>query len=250
MSLFARIRGLLFPPKCAACGALLDWCEAPRDGDALCPSCKKRWESEKLETCGHCSRRVSECSCMPDDLRKSGCLGLRKLTYYLHGTREPVQNLVIYHVKENRDLTTTAFLASDLLPVLEELLAKSGVAPQDAILTYVPRSAVAKAKYGTDQAELLARTLSRRSGIPCRNLLKRRRKASKEQKTLTLTERRKNADETFRARRDEKIEAKLLFLVDDIVTTGTSAAACVRILQRMGARNIYCVSVASDDVNR
>ena len=250
MSVFSRIRGLLFPPKCAACGELLDWYEASKRGDALCPTCKKRWISEKLETCGHCSKRVTECSCMPEDLRKSRCLGHRKLTYYLHGTREPVQNLVIYHIKENRDLTATAFLTSELLPILEELLETNGVAPQDAILTYVPRGRAAKAKYGTDQAELLARMLSRKSGVPCRRLLGRRRRASREQKRLTADERRKNARAAFRAGRDEKIDAKLLFLVDDIVTTGTSAAACVQILREMGAKKIYCISVASDDVNR
>lgn len=250
MNVFSRIRGLLFPPKCAACGELLDWYEAPKREDALCASCNKKWHSEKLETCGHCAKRVTECSCMPEDLRKSRCLGLRKLTYYLHGTREPVQNLLIYHIKENRDLTATAFLASELLPTLEELLKANGVAPQDAILTYVPRGRAAKAKYGTDQAELLARMLSRKSDIPCRRLLDRTRRSSREQKRLTADERRRNVRVAFCARRDEEIDQKLLFLVDDIVTTGTSAAACVRILREMGAKKIYCISVASDDANR
>lgn len=248
--MIARMLGLLFPPKCAACGELLDWYEAPRRHDALCPACQKRWVSEKLETCGRCAKRVTECSCMPEDLQKSGCKGFRKLTYYLHATREPVQNRVIYHIKETRDITVSNFLASELMPILEELLEANGATADEAILTYVPRGAAAKSKYGTDQAELLAKTLSRKSGIPCRCLLKRRRGISKEQKTLTLTERRKNARETFCAERDAKIAPKLLFLVDDIVTTGTSAAACVRILKHMGAKRIYCIAVASNSVNR
>lgn len=51
-----RIRALLFPPKCAACRSLLDWHGAAKYNIALCERCQKKWNSERLETCGHCAK--------------------------------------------------------------------------------------------------------------------------------------------------------------------------------------------------
>ena len=248
--MIARIKALLFPPKCSACGELLDWYEAPRTGESLCPDCRKKWESEKLETCGTCTRRVTACACMPDMLKKSGCRGFRKLTYYLPARRDVVKNRVIFRIKEESSVRTHAFLASELLPALTEMVEASGYAREDMSLASIPRSASAKAKYGTDQAEMLARALAKESGLPYVGYLARRWRASRAQKGLSGAARLQNAREAFCLSRGKRNCTKVVFLVDDVITTGASAAACARLLRRAGAKRIYCLAVASDDANR
>ena len=43
---------------------------------------------------------------------------------------------------------------------------------------------------------------------------------------------------------------KTVFLVDDIVTTGSSMAAAARLLRRKDVTRVVCVAVASDDRNK
>ena len=248
--MIARIKALLFPPKCAACGRLLDWYEAPYRVSSLCATCEREWQSEKLETCGYCAKRVTECACMPEVLRKSGCRGFRKLTYYIHGRRDPVQNRVVFRIKETRDMRTFGFLSTELLPALQEMVADCGYAADEICITWLPRGSAAKAKYGVDQAELLAKALSKASGIPHLRLLARRFRRTKEQKGLSMTARIQNARDAFRLTRASKSCKRAVFLVDDVITTGSSMAACVRLLRRAGVKQVYCLAIASNDANR
>ena len=245
-----RIKALLFPPKCVACGVLLDWYEAPHRETPLCDACQKKWESEQMETCGYCAKRVTVCDCMPDVLKKAGCRGFRKLTYYLHGRRDPVQNRIVFRLKEKRDRRTLVFVAHSLLPAMEDLMVNCGYERDEMAIAWLPRSFAAKSKYGVDQSESIAKELSRVSGIPCLRLLARRFKSVKEQKKLSMTARLQNAKDTFRLTRVAKSCPRVIFLVDDVITTGASTAACVRLLRRAGAKRVFCLAIASDDANR
>ena len=245
-----RIKALLFPPKCVACGVLLDWYEAPHRDTPFCDACRKKWKSEQMETCGYCTKRVTQCECMPEALKKAGCRGFRKLTYYLHGRRDPVQNRIVFLLKEKRDHRTAAFVARELWHAMEEMMKDGGYRPEEVAIAWLPRSRRAKAKYGVDQSELLAKALSRASGIPCMRLLARRLKPVKEQKMLSMTARLQNAKDSFRLTRAAKACPRVVFLVDDVITTGASTAACVRLLRRAGAKRVYCLAIASDDANR
>lgn len=245
-----RIRALLFPPKCAACRSLLDWYSAAEASVALCERCRKKWESERLETCSRCAKEITDCACMPDALKRSRCKALRKLVYYRHGTRDPIQNRLIYRIKEIRDRRTVGFLAGALLPAVRELIEAHGLDAESTVLTYVPRSHAARLQYGTDQAHELAEELSRLTGIPCRTLLKRRRVKSTAQKKLDAKARRENAAQAFGLTHAARNISNAVLLVDDIVTTGESMAACVRLLRMAGARRVMALSVAVDDHNK
>ena len=120
----------------------------------------------------------------------------------------------------------------------------------NAVLAYVPRRKRAYLQYGTDQARELARALSGQSGIPLAACLTRKRGNQREQKKLTPQERIKNARASFAVQNAELLKGKTVLLIDDIVTTGASMSVCVKLLLRAGAAEIYCVAVASDEINR
>lgn len=245
-TLGAWCRRLLFPPKCAACGALLDWDMPLTEQTALCETCRRRWESEKADTCDVCAMRVTACVCMTKAMQKAKCAGFRKTVFYHHGNRTHVQNRLIFSIKTNNARQTPRFLAAELLPMLEEMIAeKEGV-----VLTYVPRSRAAKLRYGTDQARRLAEELSALSGLACKTLLVRTGRQSKEQKSLSPTARMRNAEAVYAISRNADVAGKCVVLVDDIVTTGATVAACVRLLRRAGASEVFCLAVATDDANK
>jgi ComF family protein len=99
---------------------------------------------------------------------------------------------------------------------------------------------------GFNQAELLARAVARRRGIPVCGAL-RRRVSTRSQAGLTHRGRRMNVASAFRVANREAVEGKRLLLVDDVMTTGSTATACARALKRAGARRVVVLTVARAD---
>ncbi len=103
---------------------------------------------------------------------------------------------------------------------------------------------------GFNQSELLARGIARRTGIPMVKALKRVR-ATPAQASLSKTDRRRNVATAFRQRRRARVlRAKRILLIDDVMTTGATAAACALVLKRAGAARVALLTVARVDRGR
>lgn len=244
-----RLTDLLFPPRCVACGVLLDF-EGLADDSALCEDCQKLLLDEQRERCGFCQSEVTQCTCMTELQKKAGCKGFFKAVYYRHGTRIPVQNKLIFRIKDKRDARTARILAGMLQSVLEGQDESRVLSGADTVIVYVPRRRSIVLQTGVDQAKALAKALSHYTGIPAVSCIVRRRGKQMEQKTLTQRERLKNARSSFSVRHPERIAGRNVLLVDDIVTTGASMAVCAKALLAAGGNAVYCVAVASDDTNK
>ncbi len=103
---------------------------------------------------------------------------------------------------------------------------------------------------GFNQAELLAREISRRTHIPLRHAL-RRVKNTASQAGLTSAKRRHNVSGAFQASRRAKnrgwLDGRAILLIDDVMTTGATAASCARALKRAGARHVTLLTLARAD---
>jgi len=100
---------------------------------------------------------------------------------------------------------------------------------------------------GFNQAELLGREISRRTGIPLMKALRRAR-ATPSQASLARSERRRNVAAAFRCRRAAwRLHGKRVLLIDDVMTTGSTAAACALALKRAGAARVAILTIARVD---
>ena len=100
---------------------------------------------------------------------------------------------------------------------------------------------------GFNQSDLLAQAMARRRGIPVVRALARTR-FTKTQAGLSNTERRKNVAAAFRCRRvAETLAGQRVLLIDDVMTTGSTAAACARALKRAGAAGVVLATIARVD---
>lgn len=98
---------------------------------------------------------------------------------------------------------------------------------------------------GYNQAALLTRELSERSGLPVEEGGLVRIRETAPQVALKADERRRNVRGAFRGQ-GEKLKDRQVLLIDDVCTTGTTLEACAEALREKGARSVWALVLARE----
>jgi len=97
---------------------------------------------------------------------------------------------------------------------------------------------------GFNQAELLAKNLSKNSGCAiCPNLLKKT-KSTRPQTGLSKTKRSENIKNAFKVNKKMPVKDKNILIVDDVLTTGSTIAECADTLLEAGANSVQALVLA------
>jgi ComF family protein len=99
---------------------------------------------------------------------------------------------------------------------------------------------------GFNQADLLAREIGWRSCVPVVNAVRRVR-ATAPQAGLSNAKRRKNVAAAFAPVKPGSLSGKRVLLVDDVMTTGSTASACATVLKKAGASHVAVLTLARVD---
>jgi len=123
-----------------------------------------------------------------------------------------------------------------LAPLMARLMAEPAVRLSGSgnnVLVPVPLDPARLRRRGFNQAALLARELSLVTGFRCEDVLGRR-SASRRQAQLGRDDRIDNVRSAFHWRGDLQWAAARIIVVDDVLTTGATAAACARVIAEAG----------------
>ena len=224
----------LLPPRCLACGALV------ATPGSLCPPC---WEGVAFLAPPHCGicGLPFEYDAGPETFC-GACL------------RDPPPYARARAVMRYDDHSRGMILAfkhgdrTDGAPAYGTWLARAGaelLAEADMVLP-VPLHWRRLFRRRYNQAGLLAQALGREAGLPYRPDLLRRRRHTPPQGRLSPAERKRNLRGAFEVTRGRKaeIEGRRLLLVDDVMTSGATLAACTRALRRAGAAQVDALVLA------
>lgn len=234
---------LLFPPRCGLCHE-----DIPCQDEARRESLGGTSRHLPCGFCEACARSLStdvaRCTCCG---AVAGALGCRRCR-----TRRGWDGIVVLSAYDDRlrDAVLRAKrpagegIAQGLATLLyrrhEATLRGWGV---DTVVP-VPMHWLRRAARGASAAEELSRSLAALLGVPARPVLSRWR-ATRMQNELPVYERRGNVRDAFRAR--QRVDGRRILLVDDVVTTGSTLAACRRVLAAAGATAVFCAVIAVAD---
>ncbi len=211
------MKGLFLGRDCVLCGAPLD--QKTAANVLLCPSCKARTRQELRCTYGKAVR---------------GCTATDAALFY-----EDVVRRALIGVKFRGRPAALKWFAE----VTADRLCMHLHDWQPEVLVYVPMSGLRRRLRGFDQSEYLASHCAERTGIPCVRALGRHWYARR-QSSLPAKERLRNAERGFFVRPEAaaRIAGKRVVLIDDIQTTGSTAAVCAARLRSLGAREVYLLA--------
>jgi ComF family protein len=136
-----------------------------------------------------------------------------------------------------------------LVAPLAELMAarwrRAGVGGD--MLVPVPVHAQRRRQRGFDQAELLARGVGERLGLPVARVLERAARTAAQHK-LGRDARQSNVAQAFgvRVRYADVVRGRWPVLVDDVVTSGATLAGCARALYDAGAFAVSALTLARE----
>lgn len=217
------------PPRCAGCGTIVEdvhsfctdcWTRVEFLGDSGCTICGLPLEATEAATCGVCLARP------PRIARTRSAVAYGDLT----------RSLAI-RLKYGRKVAIARTMARYMAPLIA---ADNG----DLILVPVPLHRTRLWQRGFNQSALVAQELSRRLSFPTEPLVLRRLKRTPPLKGMTPRQRRKTVAGAFGVAEGSAVAGRTVILIDDVLTTGSTAEACARALQRAGASRVELITWA------
>ncbi len=210
MKLIDCLGRLICPPACVCCKLVFDF----NSNDALCNSCYEAVLYRIL------------------DVARQEEIEYVDRCYYFLNYRSWYAKKLIRHIK---------YVGSkELLRYIgvwgKASLDKHNLMLKIDLITFTPRRKHQVTLYGFDQAEEIAKAISRETLIPCRKLLERTG-FSFEQKSLKKKKREKNVIGKFKC--TQPLKGKRILLVDDVITTGSTVSECAKMLKSQGAKEVY-----------
>ena len=223
-----RVLDFALPPRCAGCGAIVDevhsfcppcWTQVQFLGESGCSTCGMPLEATEAELCGACIAQQpriqrTRSAVAYDDLSRSIALRL----------------------KYGRKVALARTMARYMAPLIPEA--------EEAILVPVPLHRTRLWQRGFNQAALVASELAKATGCRSDPHLIRRVKRTPALKGMSLNQRRTLVAGAFKVNPSAELAGRTVVLIDDVLTTGSTANACAKALQKAGAGRVELVSWA------
>lgn len=221
---FWRTLDWIYPPVCASCG---------EPGYRVCADCQEKIQYLKGKRCAICGEPLQggRESCAECQSNLPPYRAMRNLAIY-----EGVMRDCIHGLKYENNQGLGEFFCDRLVA----LVAESGWTPD--LVMPVPLSPIRMAERGYNQAACIAKPLAARLGICYHPFGIERTRDTPSQVGLSGEARRRNVAGAFKVL-PEVVAGKVVLIVDDVMTTGSTMEACAQALLDGGAEGVFCLTL-------
>lgn len=213
MALVDSLLSLLAPHRCLACGS---------EGSLLCAWCKP-------EACVIVPSRCYSCAAVTKDF--ATCHKCRRSSPLKHvwvaSEYEGIPKQLIHDLKFANARAASAPIADLMMSVLPYF--------SDLVVVHVPTATSRRRRRGYDQAELLAKRLSRQLNLKHMTLLTRL--GHSRQVGANRAQRKQQLVNSY-AVITKNVSGMNILLIDDIMTTGATLESAARTLHKAGAKSV------------
>ncbi len=228
--IFKPLLDFIYPPYCAIC-------KEPLNGArVVCNECFDEILPTPIPFCQKCGKPLSN----NEDTICKRCKETPLSLNYIRGIGifdEPLRT-IIHLFKYKRKLSLGKRLSNLLVSTFN-----SAVVLHNAdVITPVPLHRVKFRERGYNQSEILARGLSKGTGIEYENLVKRIRYTRSQALMNEYDDRIKNVEGAFKVIKN--VKGKNILLVDDVTTTGATLNAIAKEILKEGAKSISAIVLA------
>lgn len=238
-ALYDATLALVYPMRCAACGA------SSVEARADAPACAACWRATTVFTgdetcCWKCGAQAVG-DVPPEkrmDVRCRRCDAAAFTAARSVGKYEGALRAAILTLKHE------PHVSARLGRLLYDTQRRT---PLDAAtrIVPVPLHAERERERSFNQATLLARTLSSLSDLPLDEWsVTRTVHTARHRAGMDARARRETVEQAFRVERPRLVEGERILLVDDVFTTGATVSACAQALKDAGASEVFVLTVA------
>ncbi len=214
--------------RCNACD------EEIFNGKYFCDSCEKSLPYIKENKCYHCGRNTAYAMEYCDSCIEKNVNFTKARSVFSY--KAPI-NILIQNLKyENKLYLSNIFCDYFIETYL------SNFSDTDFI-TFVPSTKKSLRERGYNQSEVMADKLSKKVGVPVVSTAIKV-KDTMHQVGLNAEERRKNLKGVFKLEKVD-LKGKNLLIIDDVLTTGTTADVLAELYKKHGANKVYVLTIAS-----
>lgn len=234
---------LLFPPVCLACHRALPprFAEATASASLLCGDCHQLLRPLDPES------SCPKCGCFPFRAAGAGCEECEALPASFTSARSAFPysgpaGAMIRHMKYQH----APYIAPCAVDLAAEVVGDWLEAnTRDTTLAPVPMRLRRELSRGYNQARLLAQALARRYGAPVlgEDDLVRARWSGPQARHHTHAARLENLQGAFAVRSPDAVRGLRFMVVDDVMTSGATAAFAAQALRDAGAREVVLFSI-------
>ena len=236
--ILSKLLNLILPPRCKKCGKIVS------DDNSLCEECFNSINFISAPYCSKCGRPFEQTGFAENKHKMICAVCAREKHPWFRLCRSAVKyddnSKPLIIAFKFHDCTDDAALMAKWMKNAGRDIWAAGA----EVIVPVPLHYTRLIKRRYNQSSLIAKELSKLTGLPVDYSSLIRHRKTRPQVEFSGKVRIRNVKDAFSVRKPERIKGRRVVLIDDVMTTGSTLKECAKALRRARALSVDALTVA------